>query len=210
MNILSGRFWFVMGFFIMLSGLVHTMVTCSQPLTPVSHRFITPEVKVPETVTVSDNRTQYSSRTVLLAQLIKERFGNSSYSQDLLIASCVNKDTAGLTWPTPLAVASIIEIESQYNPAAVSNCGAKGLMQISPVWSQQVPPSAYYSIPENIKYGIKILNAYYRRYDGNRMAAILSYNSGDHAYNAGKAWPTYWWRFKDAKLAFDTLYQHAV
>lgn len=152
----------------------------------------------------------YNHRTVLLAQLIRERFSDSNYDQDLLIAQCINKDTKGLAWPTPLAVASIIEIESQYNSHAVSDCGAKGLMQISPIWSSQVPPQAYTSIKENIKYGVQILNSYYRRYDGNKMAAILSYNSGNNAYNKGQAWPTYWWRYKDAKIAFDTLYQQSV
>jgi len=203
---------------VMLIGLVHTLWT-SSGLNSVSTqssvvRYIgnTEIVNKPLPVAFVDETAthRYSKNDILLANIIRERFNSSDYDQDLLIAQSINKDTKGLIWPTPLAVASIIEIESQYNSQAVSDCGARGLMQISPIWSNQVPPSAYTSIKWNIKYGIHILNSYYNRYDGNKMAAILSYNSGNNAYNKGQAWPTYWWRYKDAKIAFDTLYKESV
>ena len=158
--------------------------------------------------TVSRIKTEhvYSYRTKLLADLISQRYTHSNYHRDLLIASYINKYTKGLVWPDPLAVAAIIEIESQYQPNVVSDCGARGLMQISPVWSNRIPSTAYTSIKGNIKYGIYILRYYYKMYNGNRMAAILSYNSGNGAYNAGQAWPVYWYRFENAKGAFDKLY----
>jgi len=208
--------WYLFFGLVMLIGMVHTIMISSTKGESITYHLngikvssSVPRIS-PKKIIYLHPKVIYSPRDILLAKLIKERFNYSNYDQDLLIAQCINKDTKGLAWPTPLAVASIIEIESQYNSHAVSDCGAKGLMQISPIWSHQVPPQAYTSIKENIKYGVQILNSYYRRYDGNKMAAILSYNSGNNAYNKGQAWPTYWWRYKDAKIAFDTLYQQSV
>ncbi len=203
---------------IMVAGLIHTMIMTDKgndgttySINSIHDSVISGRVfPLRKKTTYIHPKVVYSHKTILLAELIRERFSSSNYDQDLLIAQYINHDTKGLSWPTPLAVASIIEIESQYNKDAISDCGAKGLMQISPLWANQIPSTAYTTVGGNIKYGIKILNAYYRQYNGNEMAAILSYNSGDNAYNKGKAWPTYWWRYKDAKVAFDTLYQQAA
>jgi soluble lytic murein transglycosylase-like protein len=156
------------------------------------------------------SNSHYTHDDYLLANIIKERYTYSNYNKDLVISHYINKYTKGLVWPSPLDVASIIEIESQYNENSVSDCGAKGLMQISPMWSNRINPLAYTSVKYNIKYGIHILSYYYGKYDGNISAAILSYNSGDHAYNLGKAWPVYWYRYISAHHAFDDLYQHTI
>lgn len=146
-------------------------------------------------------------RTRLLAKMIHQRYNYTPYAEDLRIAGAINRYTKNDVWPTPMAAAAIIEIESQYNAHAVSSTGAKGLMQISMVWQKKIPVTAYTHIQENIKYGVKMLAHYYQLYHGNSMAAILCYNSGRYAYNSGNAWPTYWWRFKAAKTAFEALYQ---
>lgn len=148
-----------------------------------------------------------SARTRLLAKMIHQRYNDLPYAEDVRIAGAINRYTKNDVWPTPLAAAAVIAIESQYNPQATSSTGAKGLMQISEVWRNSIPRTAYSHIRENIQYGVKMLAHYYDLYHGNRMAAILCYNSGRYAYNSGQAWPDYWWRFKQAKTAFETLYQ---
>lgn len=218
---------FILFGIIMLGGLLHTLImdgSNGKGITIhlhsnnllVSHSL--PTVKkvikaVPSYITHKNfiqtsiqTRVIYSYRTKLLADLIQQRYGSVNKNKALVIAQAINKATKGMAWPTPLAVASIIEIESQYHMAAVSSCGAKGLMQISPLWGNKIPQSAYTNIPMNIKYGVSILHYYYQKYDGNKMAAILAYNSGDAAYNAGHAWPVYWWRYKSAHIAFNRLY----
>lgn len=153
---------------------------------------------------------KYSQRDIQLANIIQARFTRIPLQLSLEIASNINRDTRGISWPTPLAVASIIEIESQYHRNAVSDCGARGLMQVSPIWSGNLPDANYQSVSGNIRDGIYLLNRLYKKYDGNRMAAILSYNSGRYAYNAGQAWPVYWYRFESAHEAFRTVYQETV
>lgn len=152
----------------------------------------------------------YSARTRLLARMITQRYANIQRAYALKIAHDINRDTRHIAWPTPLDVAAIIEIESQYNPHAVSSTGARGLMQISAVWSHSLPQRAYTSIGCNIRYGVHMLDHYYKMYHNNAMAAVLIYNSGRYAYNSGQAWSTYWWRFQSAKRAFDTLYTDDV
>lgn len=158
-------------------------------------------------VSYKKDKIKFTHDDYLLARLIRERYSDTDYSWDLKLSHYINLYTKGLVWPSPLDVASIIEIESQYNPHAISNCGAKGLMQISPLWRDRIPSSAFQSVRFNVKYGIKILSHYYKRYNGNQSAAILSYNSGNYAYNAGKAWPVYWYRYENAHMAFSRLYQ---
>ncbi len=220
---------FILFGIIMLGGLLHTLIMNSSVTKGITIHLnhaknillIKPMVKdktntnfvhfATKPISISQTliKTQvvYSYRTTLLADLIQQRYGSISKNKALVIAQAINKATKGLSWPTPLAVASIIEIESQYHMSAVSDCGAKGLMQISPLWGNKIPQNAYTNIPMNIKYGVSILHYYYQKYDGNKMAAILAYNSGDAAYNAGHAWPVYWWRYKSAHTAFNRLYQ---
>lgn len=229
----TAKWWISLLTVVMIGGLLHTMIMTSEMthgnLFVISHFTTTKissfkskkvvdvynvplakknaiHVKYERARAITTTTHVYSVRTKLLADLISQRYTHSNYKEDLLIASCINKDTKGLVWPDPLAVAAIIEIESQYQQTAISSVGAKGLMQISPVWGNRIPRSAYNTIKGNIKYGIYILRYYYKMYDGNRMAAILSYNSGNGAYNSGHAWPVYWYRFMNAKSAFDRLY----
>jgi hypothetical protein len=175
-----------------INDAISTIPMVRDVVKPVSHQTI---------------KLEYTSNDYLLAKMIRQRYNDVSYQYSLHIAHYINQYTKGHVWPTPLTVASIIEIESQYNRNAVSDCGARGLMQISPMWSNVIPKYAYTSDRYNIKYGIKILRHYYKLYDGNKSAAILSYNSGNLAYNAGHAWPGYWYRYTSAKKAFDRLYQ---
>lgn len=211
---------------LMLGGLLHTLIMNSSVTKGTTIHLHSNNLLVshslPSVKKITDNslhtktinitqvslltKVVYSYRTTLLADLIQQRYGNVDKEKALIIAQAINKATKGMAWPTPLAVASIIEIESQYHMSAVSDCGAKGLMQISPLWGGKIPQNAYTNISMNIKYGVSILHYYYQKYNGNKMAAILAYNSGDAAYNQGKAWPVYWWRYKSAHTAFNKLY----
>lgn len=151
----------------------------------------------------------FSTRDIILAKIIQERFTHLSPAFSLEIAHDINTDTRGLAWPTPLAVASVIEIESQYKPSAVSDCGATGLMQINPLIAKLLP-APYTTVSGNIKDGVYFLNQLYKLYGNNEMAAILAYNSGPYAYNEGKAWPRYWYRFNSDHLIFDRIFSSVV
>ncbi len=202
--------YFLSGFAgVMVAGCIHTSILFSTAFhNPMDTAVV--QATVPKMVESHQGLVKYSQRDIQLAKIIQARFTKVSPQLSLEIAMNINRDTRGISWPTPLAVASIIEIESQYHREAVSDCGARGLMQVSPIWSGNLPDANYQSVSGNIRDGIYLLNRLYKKYDGNRMAAILSYNSGRYAYNAGQAWPVYWYRFESAHEAFRTVYQETI
>ncbi len=101
----------------------------------------------------------------------------------------------------PLLVHALIREESRYNPDALSRVKALGLMQLMPGTAYgvakrlSVPLSGTQEVlkPDvNIKLGTNYLAYTLRRFDGNALLAIASYNGGP---NAVQSW------FQQHKLA---------
>ena len=75
-------------------------------------------------------------------------------------------------------ISSIIEIESNYNPNAVSSAGAKGLMQIMPQNYENLGISDPFDIRQNIQGGTKLIKELLDRFDGSEEMALMGYNAG--------------------------------
>lgn len=98
----------------------------------------------------------------------------------------------------PGLVLSVIEIESSFNPYAVSSAGAQGLMQVMPFWKKEIGRETdnLTNIDTNLKYGSAILSHYLKKENGNITRALARYNGslGKYRY-PGKvfnAWDTRW------------------
>ncbi len=87
----------------------------------------------------------------------------------------------------PFLVASVINVESNYNKRAVSSKDARGLMQIGPstgVWASEVIGIENYNSdmlfdPEiNIKIGSWYLNQLNKEFDNNLDLVLTAYNAG--------------------------------
>ncbi len=83
----------------------------------------------------------------------------------------------------PLLLASVIQIESRFNPYAVSSAGARGLMQLMPdtargLLERELKPDALYNGPMNIELGSAYLRQLMDRFDGDLPQALLAYNAG--------------------------------
>jgi soluble lytic murein transglycosylase-like protein len=76
---------------------------------------------------------------------------------------------------------SIIKVESDYNPNAVSSKGAMGLMQLMPPTARQYGVRDVFDPRENIKGGVKYLRDLMELYESNTNLVLAAYNAGQSA-----------------------------
>ena len=76
---------------------------------------------------------------------------------------------------------SIIKVESDYNPRAVSHKGAMGLMQRMPATAKQYDVEDVFDPLENIEGGVKYLRELMQLYDRNTNLVLAAYNAGQSA-----------------------------
>jgi soluble lytic murein transglycosylase-like protein len=80
----------------------------------------------------------------------------------------------------PLLVQSVIEVESDYNPFAVSPKGARGLMQLMPQTAKRLSVTDSFDPAQNIDGGVRYLK-YLLSLFGDEKHAIAAYNAGEGA-----------------------------
>jgi len=78
----------------------------------------------------------------------------------------------------PEMVLAVIDIESAFDPYAVSVAGAQGLMQVMPFWLDEIgrPGDRLVDIRTNLRMGCTILRYYYEMENGDWMRALGRYN----------------------------------
>jgi soluble lytic murein transglycosylase-like protein len=78
----------------------------------------------------------------------------------------------------PELVLAVIEVESNFNPWAISSAGARGLMQVMPFWMKEIgrPGDSLFRVQTNLRYGCTILKYYLDRERNNLHAALKRYN----------------------------------
>ncbi len=75
-------------------------------------------------------------------------------------------------------VQAIIEVESRFNPQALSNKGAAGLMQLMPATARHYGVTQRYNVAQNLEAGIRYLKDLLKQHQGNVALAIAAYNAG--------------------------------
>jgi soluble lytic murein transglycosylase-like protein len=106
------------------------------------------------------------------------------------IADAVERAAAQHSLP-PELIHSVIKVESNYNPAAVSMKGAQGLMQLIPATARRFGVTDAFDPAENIQGGAKYLRYLLDLYGGDYPLALAAYNAGEGAVAKYGAVPPY-------------------
>ena len=100
------------------------------------------------------------------------------------------EDAARVHSVDPLLVHAMIEVESGYNPFAVSPKGAEGLMQLIPSTARRFGVKNSYNLTENISGGVRYLRHLLDLFPDQRLA-IAAYNAGEEAVRRYQGIPPY-------------------
>lgn len=98
----------------------------------------------------------------------------------------------------PDLVLAVIQIESAFDPYAVSRVGAQGMMQVMPFWKKEIgrEQDSLIDLETNLRYGCTILKYYIDREKGRWAEGLARYNGSYGKYwypeRVLTAWQKYW------------------
>lgn len=109
---------------------------------------------------------------------------SSSYDR-LIDAAALENDV------DPRLVKSVMLVESNFNPNAVSRKGARGLMQLMPQTAVEVGVRDIHDPAQNIAGGVRYLSQLLLNYRGDLAKSLAAYNAGAAAVDRYDGVPPY-------------------
>jgi hypothetical protein len=91
------------------------------------------------------------------------------------------EQTASRYQVDPDLVHAIIRVESGYDPKAVSNKGAMGLMQLIPATAQRFGVANPFDPKQNLEGGVNYLKHLLDLFGGDLSLSLAAYNAGEHS-----------------------------
>ena len=113
------------------------------------------------------------------------------------ILRLVHREATRADIPADLVLA-VIQIESAFDPYAVSRVGAMGMMQIMPFWKKEIgrENDNLIDMETNLRYGCTILKYYIDKEQGRWAEGLARYNGSYGKYwypeKVLVAWQKYW------------------
>ncbi len=131
-----------------------------------------------------------------MSRRLKKRVPDPRFRVDLLRQVHYEANRAGLA---PEVVLAVIDVESNFNPFAISHAGARGLMQVMPFWLKEIGKTgdSLFHFKTNLRLGCTILKYYLAKEKGNLQMALRRYNgTREHHYSArvDRVLKTRWYR----------------
>jgi len=110
-----------------------------------------------------------------MSRRLEKRVPDTNFRMQLLKTVHYEAHRAGLM---PELVLAVIDVESNFDPFAISSAGARGLMQVMPFWLKEIgrPGDSLFRIQTNLRYGCTILKYYLDKEKGNLYTALKRYN----------------------------------
>jgi soluble lytic murein transglycosylase-like protein len=93
--------------------------------------------------------------------------------------SCVRHYAAHYRVP-PELIAALIDIESGWNPRAISNKGAMGMMQLMPATARRFGALQPFDAEQNIAAGTRYVTTLMWEFHGDLRLVAAAYYAGDH------------------------------
>ncbi len=140
----------------------------------------------------------HSSRQLWFADMserLAERIPDPEARAELLRLVEQEANRVGLD---PELVLAVIEVESNFDPWAISHAGAIGLMQVMPFWLDEIgrPGDNLFDPATNVRMGCEILKHYLDIERGNLIRALARYNGSLGSYRYPRlvlrAWRNRW------------------
>ena len=97
--------------------------------------------------------------------------------QRMQLLKLIHREATRVDLPPELVLA-VIEVESNFDPWAISVAGAQGLMQVMPFWLAELgrPEDSLHHPPTNLRFGCTILRHYLDIEKGDLKRALARYN----------------------------------
>lgn len=131
-----------------------------------------------------------------MSRRLTKRVPDDRFRIELLKMVHYEATRAGLM---PELVLAVIDIESAFNPYAISSAGAQGLMQVMPFWLNEIgrPGDNLFRVQTNLRFGCTILKFYLQKEKQNLFAALKRYNGtreNHYSFKVDKLLKTHWYK----------------
>ncbi|MDM8559456.1 lytic transglycosylase domain-containing protein [Candidatus Parabeggiatoa sp. HSG14] len=130
-------------------------------------------------LTDSPKDTRY--KLIYLGGVTIPTFSSNLHSKSFNDYSTLIQDVATRTFLEPALLHAVIQVESAYNPNAVSPKGAVGLMQLMPATAKRYGVTDRTDAAANVYGGALYLYDLLKMFNNNKRLALASYNAGENA-----------------------------